>query len=193
MTRSVDVRVIAASNRDLKQLITDGAFREDLYYRLSVFPIEVPPLRERKEDVVQLAQHFLDSTCKDFGRKPMKLTRSQARQIREYSWPGNVRELKNVIERAVILSQGGSLRLGLSMPSVPFARLGKQPAVGQSRGEQVLTEKQMKDLQRRNIVAALKQCDWRVSGKRGAAEMLGLKPTTLADRIRTYGIRKPAE
>ena len=117
ITRTADVRVIAATNRNLEQLVIDGEFREDLFYRLSVFPIEVPPLRKRPEDVVQLAQHFLQQTCNDFGRKPMTLTNRQAEFIKQYDWPGNVRELKNVIERAVILSRGNVLRLYLSLPA----------------------------------------------------------------------------
>ncbi len=116
ITRSVDVRVIAATNRNLEELVVAGNFREDLFYRLSVFPIEVPALRNRPEDLIQLAQHFLETICNDFGRPPFKLTRSQAALISAYDWPGNVRELKNVIERAVILSKGNILRLDLSMP-----------------------------------------------------------------------------
>ena len=115
ITRSVDVRVIAATNRNLEELVIAGKFREDLFYRLSVFPIEVPPLRKRPEDVIQLAQHFLESICHDFGKAPLKLTRTQAAAISAYDWPGNVRELKNVIERAVILSKGRTLRLDFSI------------------------------------------------------------------------------
>ena len=118
VTRSVDVRVVAATNRNLEKLIVDGEFREDLFYRLSVFPVDVPALRERGEDVVQLAQHFLEQTCKDFGREVLTLTRTQTANLRGYDWPGNVRELKNVIERAVILSTGKVLRLDLSMPGL---------------------------------------------------------------------------
>ncbi len=125
VTRSVDVRVIAATNRDLEQQIVDGKFREDLFYRLSVFPIEVPPLRDRGEDVIQLAQEFLTKTCKDFGREPMTLTRGQANKLRAYDWPGNVRELKNVIERAVILSPGNVLRLEAPMPEAAVERRGR--------------------------------------------------------------------
>ena len=117
VTRSVDVRVVAATNRDLEREIVDGRFREDLFYRLSVFPVEVPPLRDRGDDVIQLAQDFLEKTCKDFGREPMTLTRGQAGKLRRYDWPGNVRELKNVIERAIILSPGNVLRLEASMPA----------------------------------------------------------------------------
>jgi PAS domain S-box-containing protein len=191
VTRSVDVRVIAATNRDLEKLVVAGKFREDLFYRLSVFPIEVPPLRQRREDAVQLAQHFLDLTCKDFGRKPIKLTRSQVEAIRDYDWPGNVRELKNVIERAVILSQGHVLRLDLSLPDKGENAAGPAAAASEPVREGVLTEREMKALQKKNLVAALKQANWRVSGKGGAADLLGIRPTTLADRIRTLGIKRP--
>jgi PAS domain S-box-containing protein len=189
VTRSVDVRVIAATNRDLEQLIVDGDFREDLFYRLSVFPIDVPPLRERGEDIVQLAQHFLEQTCKDFGREQLSLTRAHAVNLKSYDWPGNVRELKNVIERAVILSPGTVLRLDLSMPGIqPEAEV--QP-VSVIRDDEFMTEKDMREFQKANIRRALEQAGWKVSGKGGAAELLGVRPTTLADRIRTYGIRRP--
>ncbi len=190
MTRSVDVRVIAATNRNLERLIVDGEFREDLFYRLSVFPVDVPPLRERGEDVVQLAQHFLEQTCKDFGRDVLTLTRAQTEILRAYRWPGNVRELKNVIERAVILSQGKVLRLDLSMPALEVDAGPGAAVPGDDDG--ILTEKAMKEFQKANIVRALKQANWRVSGKGGAAELLGVRPTTLADRIRTYKIKRPS-
>ncbi len=189
VTRSVDVRVIAATNRDLEQLIVEGEFREDLFYRLSVFPIDVPPLRDRGEDIVQLAQHFMEQACRDFGRAVLTLTRDQADYLRTYQWPGNVRELKNVIERAVILSQGKVLRLDLSMPG--FEPDGAGVETTSEREGRLLTEQEIKQLQRDNLVKALTIADWRVSGKGGAAELLGLKPTTLADRMRSYGIDRP--
>jgi transcriptional regulator with GAF, ATPase, and Fis domain len=190
ITKSVDVRVIAATNRDLERLIVAGAFREDLFYRLSVFPVDVPPLRERGDDIVQLAQHFLEQTCKDFGREALTLTRSQVANMKSYSWPGNVRELKNVIERAVILSPGTSLRLDLSMPELESA---EKPATAvPPRGEEPMTEKEMREFQKTNLIMALEQADWKVSGKGGAAELLGVRPTTLADRIRTFRIKRPA-
>jgi transcriptional regulator with GAF, ATPase, and Fis domain len=189
VTRSVDVRIIAATNRNLEMRIVEGAFREDLFYRLSVFPIDVPPLREREDDVIRLAQHFLEQTCSDFARPPMQLTRSQADMLRSYSWPGNVRELKNVIERAVILSPRNVLRLDLSMSnSVAGAR---SPEGADKPPEQLLTEIEMREFQKKNLVLALKQANWKVSGPGGAADLLGIKSTTLADRIRTFGIRKP--
>jgi len=190
VTRSVDVRVIAATNRNLEQLIVDGEFREDLFYRLSVFPIHVPPLRERGEDIVQLAQHFLEQTCKDFGRDVLTLTRAQTENLRAYRWPGNVRELKNVIERAVILSQGKVLRLDLSMPGLRIESAEEQRT--DRREDVVLTEMEIKEFQKANLIKALEQTNWRVSGAGGAAELLGVRPTTLADRIRTYNIKRPA-
>ena len=194
VTRSVDVRIIAATNRDLEKLIVDGDFREDLFYRLSVFPIDVPALRERGEDIIQLAQHFLEQTCIDFGRPVLKLTRTQADKLRQYSWPGNVRELKNVIERAVILSPKNILRLDLSMSSMAADTATVDPAIADNLAadaQQILTEDQVRALQKNNLVAALKQANWRVSGPDGAAQLLGVKPTTLADRIRAFSIRKP--
>jgi len=189
VTRSVDVRVIAATNRDLEQQIVDGKFREDLFYRLSVFPVEVPPLRDRGEDVIQLAQEFLTKTCKDFGREPMTLTRGQANKLRAYDWPGNVRELKNVIERAVILSPGNVLRLESPLPEA--ASSGADEVSETPAAAEFLTEQEMREFQKKNTIAALKQANWRVSGAGGAADLLGIKPTTLADRVRTLGIRKP--
>lgn len=191
VTTTVDVRVIAATNRELEELVREGRFREDLFYRLSVFPLEVPPLRQRGEDAIQLAQHFLDITCKDFGRKPLKLTRSQVDAILQYDWPGNIRELKNVIERAVILSNGKTPRLDLSLPEAS-PRTGSGTArEAPSVGDGVMTEKEMKALQKKNMLAALQRTNWRISGQRGAAELLGVRPTTLADRMRAYGIKKP--
>lgn len=190
VTRSVDVRVIAATNRNLEQLIVDGEFREDLFYRLSVFPVEVPPLRERGDDVIQLAQHFLVQTCKDFGRDVLTLTRAQSANLRAYDWPGNIRELKNVIERAVILSTGKVLRLDLSMLGLKVDTDGTaEVAVA---NDEILTESDMRDFHKNNIVRALRRSNWKVSGAGGAAELLGIRPTTLADRIRTMKIRKPA-
>ena len=172
VTRSVDVRVIAATNRNLEKSLVDGEFREDLFYRLSVFPVEVPPLRERGDDVIQLAQHFLEQTCQDFGRRPMKLTRAQAASLRAYDWPGNVRELKNVIERAVILSPGHSLRLDLSMPDPSHGAM--VTTVDEVRpGGKILTEKEMQEFRRKNIVAALETSEWRVSGPNGEGRQDG--------------------
>jgi len=186
-TIRVDVRVIAATNQNLEASIEAGEFREDLYYRLSVFPIDVPPLRERADDVVLLAQAFLRQTATEFGRSEMALSRAQAERLRRYDWPGNVRELKNVIERAVILSPGNSLRLDASMPG-PETSVGVAEPSPPSTDE-LMTETELKELQRANTLKALKLADGRVSGRGGAAELLGVRPTTLADRIRKWQIR----
>ena len=196
-TRRVDVRVIAATNRDLEKEVEAGNFREDLFYRLSVFPVQAPPLRRRGDDVIQLAVHFLEQVCREFGRPVPAFTQSQVDAMRNYDWPGNIRELKNVIERAVILSQGDTLRLDLSMPGgASTEKAGSSgPAVGTKveRGERnFYTEKELKLQQRDNLIRALDYTNWRISGKKGAAELLGLKPSTLADRIRSYGLEKPA-
>jgi transcriptional regulator with GAF, ATPase, and Fis domain len=190
VTRSVDTRVIAATNRNLEKLVLDGDFREDLFYRISVFPIEVPPLRKRPDDVVQLAQHFLEQTCTDFGRKSLHLTKAQANALEAYDWPGNVRELKNVIERAVILTKGETLRLDLSMPATLQSSTNAGVQAPSKHGD-LMTEDQMRDLQKQNLRKALEQSNWRVSGKEGAAALLGIRPTTLSDRIKSFGLKKP--
>ncbi len=189
-THSVNVRVIAATNRDLEGAVAEGKFREDLYYRLSVFPIDVPPLRERGDDVVQLASHFLEKTCQQFGHRPLTLSKQQAALLKRYDWPGNIRELKNVIERAVILSRGKVLRLDLAMSDIltSAAVSEEHTDVGAS---QVLTETEMRDVERKNTLLALQLADWRVSGPNGAAKLLGVKPTTLADRMRKLNLEKP--
>jgi len=189
---TVDVRVIAATNKDLEQAVEAGEFREDLYYRLSVFPVQVPPLRKRGDDVVMLALHYLEQTSRDFGRDMPTLTQGQVEQLRAYDWPGNVRELKNVIERAVILSQGGTLRLDLATPAgVASGPMANAAAAYGYVEREFLTEAEMKLRQKDNLVAALDAADWRVSGAGGAAELLGIKPSTLSDRMRAMGISRP--
>jgi PAS domain S-box-containing protein len=191
-THSVDVRVVAATNRNLEQAVTEGKFREDLFYRLSVFPIEVPPLRERGDDVVQIASLFLERTCQEFGHRPLALSKQQAALLKRYDWPGNIRELKNVIERAVILSRGKVLRLDLAMSDILNApEIDGTDVPPQPQGSPLLTEDEMRALERRNTLLALEMAQWRVSGPNGAAKLLGIKPTTLADRIKKFGLVKP--
>jgi PAS domain S-box-containing protein len=185
-TRTVDVRLIAATNRDLKQEVQRGRFREDLYFRLNVFPIESVPLRERREDIPLLAQHFLSSESKA-PRSDLRLSEGDARRLARYDWPGNVRELQNVIERAAILAQSGRLRIDL--PDAP----GSQASAGSARVKAdarpaVMTAGELRDHERANIVAALEACTGKVFGPGGAAEMLDMKPTTLASRIKALGI-----
>ena len=140
---------------------------------------------------MMLAVHFLAQVCREFGRPTPALTQRQVEALRAYRWPGNVRELKNVIERAVILSQGETLRLDLSMPEAGAPAPAAEPAAGDGTPG-FLTEEQMKARQRANLVEALKAADWRISGTGGAAELLGIKPSTLADRMRSMGIERPA-
>jgi transcriptional regulator with GAF, ATPase, and Fis domain len=193
-SHSVDVRLIAATNRDLEQAVADGRFREDLFYRVSVFPIEVPPLRDRGDDVIQLALHFLERTCQEFGHEPLTLSRQQAALLKQYNWPGNIRELKNVIERAVILSQGKVLRLDLAMANILASSTPTADSTsGQDPDLEILTEQQLTDLSRQNTLNALRATDWRVSGPNGAAKLLDLKPTTLADRMKKLGISRPKQ
>jgi len=192
-SRTVDVRVIAATNKDLEKAVEVGEFREDLYYRLGVFPVEVPPLRKRGDDVVMLAVHILEQVCRDFGRECPNLTQKQVDALRRYAWPGNIRELKNVIERAVILSQGKHLRLDLSLTEAGL----QPPAPGDNPSDvsserTYLTDEQMKRRIRANLLAALEAADWRISGDDGAAELLGVKPSTLTDRMRSMKIKKPS-
>ncbi len=185
-TRTVDVRLIAATNRDLKQEVQRGRFREDLYFRLNVFPVESVPLRERREDIPLLTQHFLMSESKEL-KSDLRLSEGDARRLARYDWPGNVRELQNVIERAAILAQNGRLRIDLPDNS------GAQPSTGPGRLKAearpvVMTASEMRDHERANILAALQACAGKVFGPRGAAEMLDIKPTTLASRIKALGI-----
>jgi PAS domain S-box-containing protein len=192
-SRTVDVRVIAATNKDLEKAVEAGEFREDLYYRLGVFPVQVPPLRKRGDDVVMLAVHILEQVCRDFGRETLTFTHSQVDALRVYDWPGNVRELKNVIERAVILSDDRHLRLDLSMPEAqlhpPYV---DEPSSAANDTPSFLTDEAMRERVRYNLIAALEYADWRVSGENGAARLLGLKPSTLTDRMHVMDIERPA-
>ena len=183
-TREVDVRVIAATNRDLRREVDEGRFREDLFYRLNVFPLEVPPLRERIADVPMLAEHFLDCAAQRMGTERPKLTVAAATELQTYDWPGNVRELQNVIERSVITARGGALRFDL-----PSTR--RAPAPVPVATDEIVPDAEMKRRVRANIVSALERAGWKVSGSGGAAELLGVKPTTLASRLKQMGIERP--
>jgi transcriptional regulator with GAF, ATPase, and Fis domain len=185
--RETDVRVIAATNRDLKKEVADGRFRQDLYYRLGVFPLEVPPLRERREDIPLLAAHFLKLATEELNRPAPALRNRDVRALEAYDWPGNVRELQNVIERAVILSTGGRLAVDLE-PSTEERRDGGDRPAAPAR---VRTEAELREDERANLVAALEAAGWKVSGPGGAAELLDLRPSTLASRMKAMGVRRP--
>jgi transcriptional regulator with GAF, ATPase, and Fis domain len=191
-TRQVDVRIIAATNRNLKKDIGKGRFRQDLYYRLSVFPIEVVPLRYRKEDIPLLAEHFLGLLQKRENRNLPRLSPTHHKQLQGYDWPGNVRELQNVIERAVITAQRGQLHFILpNDENFGDSTTASAYDPGNDDGKKVVPESEMRRRERENIVAALRKSNWKVYGTGGAAQLLGIKPTTLASRMKTMTIKKP--
>ncbi len=187
-TQKVDVRVIAATNRDLPQEIRDGRFREDLYYRLNVFPITVPPLRERGDDIALLASAFAKTIARNMGRTIEPLSPEYMEQLRKYSWPGNIRELRNVIERAVITSRDGRLTLDRALAE---AGGDTRTATMEKASERIHTMRELQALERSNIIRALEMSGWTVSGDHGAAVLLDMHPSTLASRMKALGIKRP--
>jgi len=188
-TRGVNVRVIAATNRDLKAEVNEKQFREDLYFRLNVFPIESVPLRRRVEDIPMLATEFLQRACVKFNRPSLPLTKADVEKLKQYPWPGNVRELENVIERQVITADG----------RLDFDLTGRDQDAGfgssedrtppRHSGSQVMTDHEIQALEKTNLIRALTATAGRVSGEDGAAAMLAMKPTTLASRLKKLGIQ----
>jgi transcriptional regulator with GAF, ATPase, and Fis domain len=174
-TIKVDVRVIAATNRDLAEDVREGRFREDLYYRLNVFPIRVPPLRERTEDVPLMVWAFLEEFSSRMGKKITKVPRRTMEALQRHSWPGNVRELRNMIEHAAIITEGDALRI----PMLDEAAAVAGPP------------QTLADSERQIILRALERARWRIKGPQGAAAQLGLKPSTLYGRMKKLGIRPP--
>ncbi len=185
-TLEADVRVIAATNRDLKAEVEAGRFRQDLFFRLNVFPIEVPPLAKRREDIPLLAQEFLRRAARRFNRTDRELSQGNILALQAYDWPGNVRELMNVIERAVITSRSKSLRFDL--PAT--AARGKKAAPSPPGQAAVVPQSEIKRIEKENTLAALNQSEWQVHGPGGAAELLGMRPTTLASRIKRMGLTR---
>jgi DNA-binding NtrC family response regulator len=190
-TRHANVRIVAATNRDLKKEVDAGRFREDLYYRLNVFPLRVAALRERKEDIPLLATHFIELLINELGCPKPRLTRAGVETLQCYEWPGNIRELRNVIERAVIFARGGALEFDVPATgySLDLSSLGPRD-VDQIEPE-YLTEAEMRRRERENIFAVLQKASWKIKGVDGAAELLGVKPTTLSSRIEKMGLRRP--
>lgn len=174
-TLSVDVRIVVATNRDLVQMVRDGKFREDLYYRLNVFPIKIPPLRERMDDIPALAWAFVKEFETTMAKRIESISRKSMQALQHYPWPGNVRELRNVIEQAMIVSREKVLTLRI-------------PNINESIKS---VDLKLEDVVRNHIVQALENSGWRVKGKNGAAEMLGIKPTTLYSKINRLGIKRP--
>jgi len=189
VTRKVDVRIIAATNQNLAEEVRGRRFREDLFYRLNVVPLALPPLRARPEDIPLLANHAITVVSKRLRIEAPSLTQADAARLQQYEWPGNIRELQNVIERAVILSKGVRLRLDLALADLhPTA----SPTSSESDAlETILTDRELRDRERANLMKALQRTDGRIYGAGGAAELLGLNPTTLASRLRAFKITPP--
>jgi PAS domain S-box-containing protein len=189
--RRVNVRVIAATNRDLVKAIREGSVREDLYYRLNVFPISVPPLRTRGEDVLLLASEFAAKFARRMGKQIEPLSDECKRRLKMYLWPGNVRELQNVIERAVITARDGKLNLDRALPVSDTDERNKPDSMVEPEQTRVLKFHELEELERENIRRALESCNWRVAGKDGAAALLGMNPSTLNSRMRAFKIDRP--
>lgn len=183
-TTHVDVRIVAATNRDLRAEVNRGAFREDLYFRLNVFPLESVSLRERVDDIPLLTQHFLLRACKKSNKPDLRIPLSEVEKLKKYDWPGNIRELENIIERQVILARDNTIRFSNIFES-ENSLVMKPKGVSE---KSIFTASERKEQDRRNILLALEECEGKVFGKLGAAELLGLKPTTLASRIKKYAI-----
>jgi len=173
----VDVRIIAATNRDLEAAVRGGNFREDLYYRLNLFPITVPPLRARLEDIPLLVKAFVEELSAGVGRRFDTIARGDLDALLGYHWPGNVRELRNIIECAMIVSTGPALRIDPPRLTVEGASAARP----------------LQEVEREHVLAVLRDTGWRVSGPRGAARILGLRPTTLENRMKKLGIARPGD
>ena len=191
-TNRVDVRIIASTNRHLEQEIITGHFRQDLYFRLSVFPIEVPPLRERPQDIAPIAEFYLKRAYRRLGVPEKKLTQENIRQLKEYWWPGNVRELQNIIDRAVIISRDEPLKFHFpNIEQEAENNNSRKSTAASKRREKLLTHDQLRQVEIDSIVEALNKTGWKVYGKKGAAALLDMKPSTLASRIKALGIKSP--
>ena len=184
-TIKVDVRVIAATNRDLQQSVAAGQFRQDLYYRLNVFPLTAPPLRDRRTDIARLAQAFLERASERMGRAMEPFGPEAIERLTAYDWPGNVRELQNVVERSVIVAEDGRPNLDRALPGLQTSSTSLKST------EKILTIGELQELEKKNLLTALLACKWRVAGDEGAAKLLGMKPSTLNSRISALNIKKP--
>jgi formate hydrogenlyase transcriptional activator len=199
-TVKVDVRMVAATNRDLRAESAAGRFRQDLYFRLNVFPVEMPPLRARPEDIGLLASHFLARAAKKHGRPEPPLRKSHLAELCAYDWPGNIRELQSVIERAVIVCRDGELRFDLPRLAADWggaattggAAAGPVPVAApvDGAGASVASEEEVRRRERENLRAALERTGWRVAGRGGAAELLGIPATTLSSRMQRLGLSR---
>jgi DNA-binding NtrC family response regulator len=192
-TKRADVRIIAATNRNLKQEVEAGRFREDLYYRLNVFPVQVPPLRERREDIPLLARYFVGLLTRELKCPKGRLTEAGVARLVDYDWPGNIRELRNVIERALIVAGGGALEFDLPTMTVQTGLPQPIFTVATKAEPEFLTEPEIERRDRENLYIVLNKTGWKIKGADGAAELLGVKPTTLISRIKKMGLKKPGQ
>ena len=190
-TRKVDVRVIAATNRNLEQEVAAGRFRSDLFFRLNVVPIVMPPLRERDGDVALLAEFFADRFAREFGKRIERIARDALERLFAYPWPGNVRELSNVIERAVVLARGPQLEIAPELLSQAISAAADAaraaPQLMADRSEAIT----LQEIERRHIEETLERTGWVIEGERGAAEALGMSASTLRSRMKKLGVRRP--
>ena len=191
--RKVDVRLVAATNQDLERAMAEGRFRRDLYYRLSVFPIQIPPLRERREDIPLIAWAFVERRQKDLGRRIDEIPRDVMDALVAYDWPGNVRELENVLERALILSPGKTLCLDDALRGSGHAAgpVAASPAVASPPGAGSASDHSFDAMAREHVRAVLERCAWRINGPGGAAEVLAVHPNTLRSRMKRLGLARP--
>ncbi len=184
----MNVRVIAATNRNLRDEIKQGKFREDLYYRLNVYPIYVPPLRDRGNDIIRLANEFITRFSRKLGVDPPKLSLESGERLLSYTWPGNIRELQNIIERSVITSKDGILKLGTLYPEESDSGI---ISPGEDiKTDKILSQEELQKIEKENIIRALKSTNWKISGGDGAAKLLGIPPTTLSSKIKVMGLKK---
>jgi formate hydrogenlyase transcriptional activator len=189
----VDVRIIAATNRNLQESIKDGSFRSDLYYRLNVFPLEVPPLRERRSDIDLLAKFFLSRYARSLGKKMTGISASTTEKLMNYSWPGNIRELQNVIERALILVPGPILELETDLTNLPSSHVISNPIVETPVAASTQSPfKTLQEIEREHILAVLQETHGVIEGSNGAARTLGMHPNTLRHRMEKLGIKRAA-
>jgi len=191
-TTRVDVRVVVATNQDVKQMVRDREFREDLYYRLNAFPVYLPPLRERKADIPELVEHFVQHFAESMDKTIETIPEETMRSLVRHHWPGNIRELRNVIERAVIFAHGSALDFDLPAIDSSPGPTQTAPRLGDRAGLEYRTDSEMQRLERENLFAVLQKASWKIKGVDGAAELLGVKPTTLIARIEKMGLKRPA-
>jgi transcriptional regulator with GAF, ATPase, and Fis domain len=176
-TMKVDVRIIASTSRNLMEGNSKGRFREDLYYRLNVFPITIPPLRQRRDDIPLLVDHFVKKFNRKLGREIKTIPREVMKTLQDYAWPGNIRELEHMIERAVIITQGSALRLTDMIDSLTADRKGDPLSIS--------------NIEREHIQKILEKTEWRIEGTNGAAALLNMNPSTLRSRMQKLGIARP--